>query len=174
MNLNSFLRVIGFIGPKIKVLQTQISNLYQKLVFLKVLVQAGILSTRSSVIFSSSIFTLQELCRSTEQKQRSQPKVSTWTFWGRFREVGNICPQKYFQSGIDLDIHENTRKKNPSFKFRKIIILPCTYTKTWTSIARKVGFSSAMEGGAAEKFQPRPCKISYLFWINPTKCFPPS
>lgn len=76
-----------------------------------------------------------------------------------------------FQSGIDLDIQENSRKKDPSFKFRKIIILPRTRTKTQNSIARKANFSSAMEGGAAKEFQPHPCKISYLFCIKkPTFC----
>lgn len=39
---------------------------------------------------------------------------------------------------------------------------------------KKEGFSSALAGGAAKEFQPHPCKIRYLFWINPTKCFLPS
>lgn len=39
---------------------------------------------------------------------------------------------------------------------------------------KKEAFSSALAGGAAEEFQPQPRKIRYLFWINPTECFPPS
>lgn len=97
-----------------------------------------------------------------------------WAFWGRFREVWVTCLQTGFQSSIDLDIHLNSRKEDLNFKFRKIIALPCTCTEAEKSIVKKEGFSSALAGGTAEEFQPHPCKIRYLFWINPTKCFPPS
>lgn len=77
---------------------------------------------------------------------------------GRSRETGQI-PQSesskegsekpglsvfrgVFQSGTDLAIYGNSRKENPGFKSRRIIILPCTFAKPWVSVRRKMGFSS--------------------------------
>lgn len=95
-------------------------------------------------------------------------------FWGRFREVWVTCLQTGFHSSIDLYIHHNSRKEDPNFKLRKIIAVPCICTEAQKSCDKKEAFSSALAGGAAEEFQPQPRKIRYLFWINPTECFPPS
>lgn len=103
---------------------------------------ATILSASSNVIFSSAVFTVQGLFRSTRQKQRSRPNPSKGIFQGGFREAQVICLQRGFQSGTDLAIHGNSRKKNPGFKSRRIIILSCTFAKPWARIRRKTGFSS--------------------------------
>lgn len=136
---------------------------------------AGTLSASSNVIFSSAVFTVQGLFRSTRQKQRSRPNPSKWIFQGGFREAQVICLQRGFQSGIDLAIHENSRKENPGFKSRRIIILPCTFAKPWARVRRKMGFSSTgkAEQGTAEEFQPLSCTIRYGFGQIPQNVFLP-
>lgn len=68
--------------------------------------------------------------------------------------------KQIFQSSVDLDIHENLRKEDPSFKFLENNDFTLHMHKNLDKHCEEGRFLFCHHGGTAEALQPCPYKIS--------------